>query len=164
MRARGKDEEWSLDMKIELLETFITGHPVIDAEHRKIVHAINEVSAAIRAGNYDQCAAFLDDFLQVCMDHFKTEEDLLAELGYPGLDDHIAFHQELILKAKSVKVLCMDMSKPDHIERCFDEMATLLIEDVVKGDLQFVSFLIEKGVVGPQNHPLHATASAKPSA
>ncbi|HEY9081656.1 hemerythrin domain-containing protein [Magnetovibrio sp.] len=134
-------------MNISLLDTFITGHPVVDAEHRKIVDSINGVSQAVSAGEYERCSTLLDEFLQICIDHFDSEESLLSELGYPGLADHTAFHRELILKAKSVKVLCMDRTRPDSIQRCFDEMATLLIEDVVKGDLQFVSFLVEKGVV-----------------
>lgn len=142
-------------MQIELLDTFITGHPVIDAEHGKIVDSINQVSEAVRKGQFDRCAILLDDFLKTCKNHFKAEEALLAELGYPGLSDHAAFHRELVLKAKAVRALCMDMNNPDSIQRCFDEMATLLIEDVVKGDLQFVSFLIEKDVVEPRTmiHP-----------
>lgn len=147
-------------MKVELLKTFITGHPVIDAEHQKIVNAINDVSGAIVDGEYDRCATLLEDFLTICEEHFKTEEALLEDLGYPGLHDHAVFHKELIIKAKAVKTLCMDMDAPDTIKRCFDEMATLLIEDVVKGDMQFVSFLIEKGVVEPREHtypiPKHA--------
>ena len=147
-------------MKVELLQTFITGHPVIDDEHLKIVNAINDVSAAITSGEYDRCAELLDDFLAICQNHFQTEEDLLKELGYPQLQDHAVFHKELIIKAKAVKILCMDMNDPGNIRRCFDEMATLLIEDVVKGDMQFVSFLIEKGVVEPREHlqpiPKHA--------
>lgn len=139
-------------MHIELLETFITGHPVIDAEHRKIVDSINGVSEAVHAGEYDKCAHLLDDFLTICQDHFATEERLLEELGYPGLHDHAVFHKELVLKAKAVKTLCMDMKSPESIERCFNEMATLLIEDVVKGDLQFVSFLIDQGVVETRDH------------
>lgn len=135
--------------KFELLETFITGHPVIDAEHRQIATAINDVSDAVDAGAYDQCAILLDDFLQICENHFKSEEALLAEIGYPGLKDHVIFHQELILQAKAVKVLCLDMSNPESIKRCFDEMVSLLIEDVVKGDLQFVSFMIEQNIVEP---------------
>ena len=139
-------------MKVELLQTFITGHPVIDAEHQKIVNAINDVSAAITAGEYERCAEMLDDFLTICQNHFTAEEDLLRDLGYPALDDHAVFHKELVIKAKAVKTLCMDMSAPENIQRCFNEMATLLIEDVVKGDMQFVSFLIEKGVVEPRDH------------
>lgn len=151
-------------MKVELLEAFITGHPVIDAEHRKIVNSINAVSTAIAACEYDQCASLLDDFLKICIDHFAAEERLLGDLAYPALADHVVFHKELVIKAKAVKTLCMDLSSPDNIRRCFDEMATLLIEDVVSGDLQFVSFLIEKGVVDPRN-PLEPVAyyTASPS-
>lgn len=141
-------------MKVELLQTFITGHPVIDDEHRKIVDAINDVADAVSAGDYDRCATLLDDFLQICTDHFASEEQLLAELGYPGLADHVVFHKELLIKAKAVKILCMDMGNPDHIQHCFDEMATLLIQDVVQGDMQFVSFLIEKNIVDNRHHDM----------
>lgn len=136
-------------MHIEMLDTFLTGHPVIDGEHKNIVNAINSVADAVAAGEYDRCASLLDDFLNICIDHFKSEEDLLGALNYPWLKDHALFHGELVLKAKAVKVLCMDRQRPDSIDRCFHEMATLLIEDVVKGDLQFVSFLKDKGVVSP---------------
>lgn len=139
-------------MKVELLQTFITGHPVIDEEHGKIVDAINDVSDAISASDYERCATLLDDFLQICIDHFATEERLLEELGYPGLADHVVFHKELVIKAKAVKLLCMDMGNPDHIQLCFDEMATLLIQDVVQGDMQFVSFLIENNIVDNRHH------------
>lgn len=125
---------------------------MIDADHWKIVDSINSVSQAVQSGEYDRCSALLDNFLAVCVTHFSTEEKLLEDLGYPGLKDHAAFHGELILKAKSVRALCMDMGQPDSIQRCFDEMVTLLIEDVVKGDLQFVSFLVEKGVVDRPPH------------
>lgn len=136
-------------MHIEMLDTFLTGHPVIDGEHKKIVNAINSVADAVGAGDYDRCATLLDEFLAICTDHFKSEEDLLAALDYPWLADHALFHGELVIKAKAVKALCMDQQRPDSIKRCFEEMATLLIEDVVKGDLQFVSFLKEKGAVAP---------------
>lgn len=141
-------------MHVELLETFLTGHPRVDAEHMKIVEAINDVSDAVNAGEYEKCAILLDDFLNICQHHFAAEEQLLADLKYPGLHDHAIFHKELVLKAKAVKTLCMDRDAPDSIERCFDEMATLLIEDVVKGDLQFVSFLIDQGVVETRDHAL----------
>jgi len=141
-------------MKVELLPTFITGHPVIDGEHRKIVDCINAVSEAVSAGEHAKCSSLLDGFLNICADHFAAEERLLADLGYPDLRDHAVFHKELILKAKAVKTLCMDAHSPDSIRRCFNEMATLLIEDVVKGDMQFVSYLIEHGEVDPRNLPL----------
>lgn len=139
-------------MKIEFLDTLRTGHPTIDAEHLEIVNAINNVSEAVLADEYDRCPELLDIFLQTCIRHFKSEEQLLAKIDYPGLAEHRVFHNELILKAKSVKILCMDRDHDDSIRRCFDEMATLLIEDVVKGDLQFVSYLVEKGEITQRPH------------
>ncbi|PCI39597.1 MAG: hypothetical protein COB46_08460 [Rhodospirillaceae bacterium] len=139
-------------MKIELLESLLTGHEGIDGEHRQIVDAINQVSKVIDDGEFDKCPDLLDNFLNICANHFESEEKLLAELGYPDLQQHIVFHRELTLKAKAVRVLCMDFDAPQSIRRCFDEMSALLIEDVVKGDMAFVSFLIDKGVASSRLH------------
>ncbi len=49
-------------MNIQMLDTFLTGHPVIDGEHKQIVNAINAVSAAIEAGDYDHCSTLLTSF------------------------------------------------------------------------------------------------------
>lgn len=136
-------------MHIKMLDTFLTGHPGIDGDHKDIMNAINGVADAVEAGEYDRCAVLLDDFLTLCINHFKSEEELLASLDYPWLKEHALFHSELVLKAKGVKALCMDRQRPDSIKRCFEEMATLLVEDVVKGDLQFVSFLVDKGLARP---------------
>lgn len=150
-------------MNIKLLDTFLTGHNVIDDEHRKIVEAINTVSTAIDAGEFDKCSDLMDDFLNICASHFETEEALLRDLGYPELQQHIVFHRELTLKAKAVRVLCMDLHDSDSFQRCFDEMAALLIEDVIKGDMGFVSFLIDKGVVRTRDHD-HPFYSQMPAA
>ncbi|PHS76833.1 MAG: hypothetical protein COB59_10295 [Rhodospirillaceae bacterium] len=139
-------------MKIELLESLLTGHSGIDGEHRQIVDAINKVSKVIEDGEFEKCPDLLDDFLKICAAHFKSEEKILAKLGYPDLQEHIVFHRELTLKAKAVRVLCMDCHDPQSIRRCFDEMSALLIEDVVKGDMAFVSFLIDKGVAKSRLH------------
>lgn len=134
-------------MKVELLETFITGHPTIDGEHAEIVNMINAVSHSIEHGEHGKCEELLEAFLILCDEHFKSEEALLADAGYPDLKDHMVFHQELLLKAQGVKALCVNTETPETLKRCFDEMATLLIEDVVRGDMQFVSFLKNKGVI-----------------
>lgn len=134
-------------MKVELLETFLTGHPVIDGEHAEIVNMINAVSHSIENGEHDKCAELLEAFLVLCDEHFKSEEALLADAEFPGLKDHCIFHHELLLKAQAVKALCVNTETPETLKRCFEEMATLLIEDVVRGDMQFVSFLREKDII-----------------
>jgi len=144
-------------MTIECLEIFLTGHAVIDGEHRKIVDTINKISHVIQHGELSQCPALIDDFLNICESHFATEEVLLAKLRYPDLQAHIIFHRELSLKAKAVRILCMDIQNSDRLKRCFDEMVSLLVEDVIKGDMNFVSFLIEKGQVDPRDHALPIT-------
>ncbi len=42
-------------LKIELLESFIIGHPGIDADHQEIVNIINDISAATDDQKFDLC-------------------------------------------------------------------------------------------------------------
>ncbi len=121
-------------MKIELLDSFRTGHAGIDADHEQLVEIINLVSDAISEGELMECKKLLSSFMQCARDHFEREEKILFETKFPGAVAHAAYHHNLLGRSDEVRQLC-------------EEMAGFLIEDVVKGDSQFVSHLIEKGLV-----------------
>lgn len=121
-------------MEIELLESFKTCHAGIDTDHEQMIDIINSVSDATIKRELGQCKKLLLSFMDFARDHFTREEKILFDSGFPGAESHALYHQELLGRADGVRQLCV-------------EMAGFLIEDVVKGDSQFVSHLIEKGLV-----------------
>lgn len=134
-------------MKIEFLKSFKTGHAQIDRDHAKIVDIINDVSEAINNGSFDICDKLSESFLQVTNEHFDREEKILHEIGFPNAEEHKRYHDKLKKQARIVKSLCEKMNDKKKLAKCFDEMVTFVIDDIIRGDMEFVSFMIEEGII-----------------
>ena len=90
-------------------ESFSVGVEVLDKQHKQIVGIINRLIDEPKEGfNLDEVAKILDELTKFAHYHFKIEEQLLAEHGYPDLrtqqDEHKEFRVELAN-------LCMDSMK-----------------------------------------------------
>ncbi len=90
-------------------EKIAFGLPGIDAQHKQLFDL-----AATFTGNGDQIRviktlAILNEYIRV---HFKDEEDMLAESGYPDLEKHRQLHasfREMIAKLlKNARSMTLD--------------------------------------------------------
>ncbi len=75
------------------------GDPEIDADHRHLFGLLAQLEHAV--GRADQ-RTILSDILSALADytsyHFSREERVMAQLRYPGADDHIREHADLITR------------------------------------------------------------------
>ena len=137
-----------MSSKLEWLETFEIGHPLIDEDHRNILDLMQRTKTAIQSGDGDLCAELLSEMLTVAKEHFAHEESILEKAEYPKLELHKHYHGELLVQAQHVKGVCEALKgNQDDLEGCFDEMASFIVDDIVKGDLLFVSYLDQKGLL-----------------
>jgi hemerythrin len=73
--------------------------PIIDEQHRGIVSTINTFHFFTQEGQgIDALKPTLVALGQYITLHFKAEESLMKEAGYPGFNDHILLHKELLKK------------------------------------------------------------------
>lgn len=121
----------------------------IDNDHRKIIAIMLRVKNALQKKDYKLCWLLLDEFVEAAEEHFLAEEKILRHARYPGLNEHIVYHQELIWKAKSVQALCEKARGSAKLKRCFESMCEFLMDDIVLGDLTFKEFLTDSGVSKP---------------
>lgn len=104
-------------MKYELTSDLLTGSQLIDSQHRQLFEAVNRLMDACSMGKgRDQIQAtvtFLSDYV---VKHFRDEERLQTQSGYPGYTGHKQFHdgyrrqlsltaQELIQEGPTVRAL-----------------------------------------------------------
>jgi methyl-accepting chemotaxis protein len=77
-------------------DNWLTGHPVIDADHKMLVQYVNELSAAMmQSKGRNVISATLDKLAQYTVDHFAREEAIWTENNLPGLADHKGSHADL---------------------------------------------------------------------
>jgi hemerythrin len=74
-----------------------TGHPLVDAEHRILVLLFRKLDVAIKTHQSAEVLRYIVREVVRCVEfHFQSEENLMRETDYPGLESHRAFHAELL--------------------------------------------------------------------
>jgi hemerythrin len=90
-------------------ESFSVGVEVLDHQHKQIVGIINRLIDEPKEGfARDEVARILDDLTKFVHYHFKMEEQLLAEHGYPDLKTQQEEHKDFRVELAD---LCMESMK-----------------------------------------------------
>lgn len=134
-------------VKLQWLETFELGLPEIDDDHRELLSIMKSIESAADAEDFERCAELLDSLIDFSRSHFEREEELLAKAGYPHLGLHSEYHSGLLARAGTVKEICKGIRSKETFKDCCAEMFKFLVDDIIAGDLNFKSFLEEKGVI-----------------
>ena len=80
--------EWSSDYSVRI--------PSIDAQHQRLVGALNDLHDGMVSGTVEAgMSALLVRLLDYTAEHFAYEERLMAEHHYPRAEDHAAEHRRL---------------------------------------------------------------------
>jgi len=119
----------------------------IDLDHKKILTVMRDLRDAITDGNLEECSCLSDSMIKEAENHFINEEVFLEKVKFPGLKEHKKYHEELLIQAKQVKEICEGVNKDHDLMECFEAMKKFLIDDILHGDLQFVSFLEYEGYI-----------------
>lgn len=80
-----------------------TGIDVIDEQHRRIVHHINELNQAAQTADQAAIGNVIDELVDYTLSHFAFEEGLMAQANYPMLEPHKQVHQQFIAKVESFR-------------------------------------------------------------
>lgn len=117
----------------------------IDEDHKNLLKIMVDTKSAIEEGDNNQCAILLTFLLKEAKDHFSREEEYLFEIKYPDLEKHKTYHKELLIKADTTKRICEGIEAEHDLQECFDGMANFLIDDILRGDIMFKSYLQNEG-------------------
>lgn len=80
-----------------------TGIAEIDRQHSQLVKCLDELSVFV-GGNFEFSASLtaLTTLIDYTNEHFTYEESVLADSGYPLLDEHKAEHQAITANAEAL--------------------------------------------------------------
>lgn len=106
-----------------------------------------DTKSAIEEGNNNKCVILLTSLLKEAREHFSREEAYLFKTKYPDLENHKTYHQELLIKADTTKQICEGIETEHDLKECFDGMANFLIDDILRGDIKFKSYLEYNGYI-----------------
>ncbi len=134
--------------KLELSDSLMTGHAVIDAEHDKIVSLINACLGIIESDeNNDK--EISDALLQLTHEirrHFKREEKIMEGLGYKNLEKHKEHHDRTLNDFDTIFDILSNGVLP--IEWVIHTIIHSFLSDVVVPDFSVKNYLLEIGYNG----------------
>lgn len=82
--------------RIEWDERYEVGHKLLNQQHQRMVAIINRLGEAIEEGKERPALmSILSDLTGYTKKHFAEEERVMAQAGYPSLDEHHAQHEAL---------------------------------------------------------------------
>ena len=131
---------------IEWHPNYSVGVATLDGQHKKVVGMINKLLANPDVDVRSETVSdVLGELTAFAFEHFREEERLLEEHGYPGLPEHKEEH-----RAFRRKVVDLCRAATSHAESVPSDLLEFIgrwwIEHVLASDMRYSSFLEERGV------------------
>lgn len=118
----------------------------LDRQHQQLFSTVTELEHALRAGRADDVInQLLGQVIEHTITHFATEERLMEECGFPGLDAHRRDHQELCQKLTMFNLSNL-AGGPDVAAALLSLLQAWLHDHILKTDKEYSSFLNTRGV------------------
>lgn len=139
LREKNKFLEWK--------DEYSVGIEAIDNDHRKLLNLINQFQTAVlyRTGQEFEEAA-LDELVEYTRTHFKREEDLMQEYGYPDFEPHQAEHRKFIGEVEAMIEKYQREGNRASLQQAVVFLRDWLINHIMGTDQAYSGYLTGKGV------------------
>lgn len=108
-------------------DKYKTGIEMVDEEHKKLFEIIRETNDVINTefvhDKYDEIMRLLAELKNYTEIHFSDEENLMEEIGYPGLEAQRMAHESFV-----EKLVTIDLDELDEIDDNQQEYLLHLID------------------------------------
>ena len=131
---------------IEWTDSFSVGVALLDEQHRRLIDMLNKMIKDPAADTRSETVAdVLTDMTRYAQEHFKAEEELMNEHGYPRLDEHKEQHLGF---QEKVARLCFATVKGQASvpQELMEYLQKWLIHHILQEDMAFKPFFEQKGV------------------
>ncbi len=125
------------------------GIDAMDAQHAHWIRLIEEFKAAgsghlLQPDGVKAAKIALDKLFEYTQSHFVSEEKLIAEHGYPGLEDHKRKHRELVAEVTKLQEEIRS-HEHDSAPLKLNLFVTIwLLEHIMSEDILYARFILSK--------------------
>lgn len=124
---------------IEWSDKFTTGINVIDGQHKRIIHYINQLTDAQKLNEPARVGEVLDDLTDYTLSHFAFEESLMDEAHYDAASIHKQTHNAFRDKINNYQ---QRYSNGELIEKELFELLNMwLLDHIAEDDNSYVPFV-----------------------
>lgn len=124
----------------------IVGVQAMDDQHGILMDTLNELRRMLVNGSdrRDVCVQ-LERLIEFTLMHFQSEEQLLRQQGFPGLDEHRTAHHGLLARLYAA-LEQVNREEPLHFSSVLDFLPSWYLEHVEQLDQPCGAWLNDRGV------------------
>ncbi len=83
-------------------DSYAVRHPEMDAQHQRLVELLNEFNVAWgEPAPPAKLLALFDQLVRHTLEHFRFEDELMQDAGYPATLQHRTEHESLLAQIRS---------------------------------------------------------------
>jgi len=130
----------------EWKEKYAVGVQEIDTQHKALIAMIDKLFSAMQGGaGKDVLKETLAGLLDYTHRHFMTEEILMGNYGYSGLEEHMSEHQKFIAEIGRFQKDYLSGNTGISIQ-LITFLRNWLDDHICKTDHQYAEFFRKKGL------------------
>ena len=126
---------------IQWNDELATGIGVIDSQHKRIIHYINQLEDARALGEPDLINEVLINLTDYTLSHFAFEESLMEDAGYVGAEIHAKTHDSF--RDKISKYNERHKAGEDVSEELSKLLNVWLIEHIASDDSSYTTSVLK---------------------
>lgn len=130
--------EWDNSLSVGVAE--------IDDQHRQLIDMINMLHESTDPADRHRIVAVFQGLIEYASRHFSTEEGLMRQADYDGLQPHIAVHQAFV-RTVSNYYEAFNEGSDEAAGELAAFMRDWLRDHVKKVDMQYREAFKEKGII-----------------
>lgn len=128
-------------------EEYSVNIAIIDEQHKKLLSLIDQLHRGVSEGqSKEDLQKVFAGLLDYMLHHFETEEQLMAQHGFPGLEEHKREHEDFRRKIIEFLDAFLD-AQTDVAMDMVQYLVSWIRLHVFFTDRRYVTFLNERGVV-----------------
>ena len=125
----------------EQSETVSVGHAELDAQHQRLLELISKCAELSATGSHQaldqmKCLMQMNNYAQI---HFRYEENVLRNSGYPLVEEHAELHTEY---SRQVERLLASTGDEDLPQKIHEILSKWFEEHVLIEDMKYRSHLL----------------------
>ena len=127
-------------MALSWHDRYLLGHAELDAQHRKLFEVVNHFDEVIEMDMPIELGRIVDDLIASATEHFRFEETVMEQNGFPDRPGHRRMHEELMGQLRQMRG---KMKAGGHVSS--KSVARFLVDwltnHILREDMEFKPYL-----------------------
>jgi hemerythrin len=129
------------------MEEFSVGVSKMDRQHKKLIGMLNRLINEPGAQTHSETISdLLSGMISYAREHFRDEEALMAEYGYPFKEHQMEQHKEFVVKTVDF-CSAVELGVDIVPQVMLDYLKDWLVHHILQQDMRYKQFFLERGVL-----------------